>query len=161
MSQLEPAIAHTDAVAALATARLAAMGSALTVYVDDQVPGDDEDNGAGGFGPRWPYVVFWYPTSAPLAGAERLAGWGGDVTTTIQATVAGLTRADVVGGVDRLILALHRQHPQLAGRTPGDIEHSGGAPPGRDPDPVPANGGRPAWTAAVFFALTSSPVNPL
>ncbi len=160
MSDLEPSVAHAAAIAALAVSRLAALGSALTVYVD-AVPGDDEPDGAGGYGPRWPYAVFWSSAGSPVAEAERLAGWGGDVTSTVQATVAGLTRADVVGGVDRLVRALHRRKPVLPGRIPGDITHAGGSGPVEDPDPVPGNGGRPAWTAAVFFDLPSSPVNPL
>lgn len=154
MSDLEPSVTHAAAIAALATSRLAALGSALTVYVDEVPADDDPDHQV-----QWPYVVFWTMPGSPVPEAERLAGWGGDVTSTVQATVAGLTRADVIGGVDRLIKALHRRKPVLPGRMPGDIEHAGGSGPVPDPDPVPALGGRPAWTAAVFFALQSSPSN--
>jgi hypothetical protein len=160
VADLEPSLTHAAAIAALAVSRLAILGSALTVYVDE-VPVDDEPNDASGVGPEWPYAVFWSTPGSPVPAAERLAGWGGDITTTTQVTVAGLTRADVIGGVDRLILALHRRKPVLPGRIPGDIEHSGGSGPVQDPDPVPSNGGRPAWTAAVLFDLQSSPINPL
>ncbi len=151
----EPSIGHAAGIAALAAEALADTGAALTVYLDT-VPADDEDNGAGGTGPVFPYVVFWTAPGAPLAAGERLKGWGGEVTTTVQATVAGLTVADVVGGCDRLTAVLHRRKPRLVGRVPGDIEQDGA--PGRpQPDPVPTPGGARVYTAVLFFLLHSSP----
>lgn len=149
MVDLEPSISHAAGLAQLAQARLAELGAALTVYLD-QVPSDD----AGG--PSYPYVVFWSSPGGPLAAAERLAGWGGDITTTTQATVCGLREADVLGACDRLTLALHRRKPQLAGRVPGDIEQDGA--PGRpQPDPVRTPAGGQVFTTVLFFFLHSSP----
>ncbi|WP_285475229.1 hypothetical protein [Actinoplanes sp. NBRC 101535] len=147
MPDLEPSVAHAQALAQLAATRLAVLGSALTVYLDE-VPDQAE----------YPYAVVWTAGGSPLGGdAERLSGWGGEVVTTVTVTVAGLARADVIGGVDRLILALHRWRPVLPGRRPGDVAHDGGGGP---PvlDPVPADGGRPVWTSAVLFSLHSSPM---
>lgn len=157
MSALEPAISHAAGLAELARVNLAAMGSALTVYLD-RVPADDEPNtaAAAGRGPAYPYVVFWSTPSAPFAPAERLVGWGGEVVTTTQATVAGITEADVLGGADRLTRALHRRKPSLAGRVPGDIEQDG--IPGRPaPDPVPTPDGRQVYTTVLLFTMHSSP----
>jgi hypothetical protein len=145
VADLEPSRLHLEALAALAVTRLAALGSALTVYTD-QVPQD----------PAYPYVVFWSAPAAPYAAGERLAGWGQDVETVTQATVAGLTRTDVIGGVDRLARALHRYTPTIAGRMAGDIDLDGvPAAPARDP--VPAPGGQEVWTTPAFFRLASSP----
>lgn len=145
MPQLEPAVLHASAIADTAEANLAALGAALTVY-RDAVPAD----------PSWPYVVFWSATAQPLFAAERLAGWGGDVETVTQATVAGLTRLDVIGGIDRLTLALHRRKPSIPDRRVGDFEFDAAGQPVRDPTPTP--GGLEPWSAPVFFRLTSSPV---
>lgn len=147
VDQLEPSVVHAAAITALAGTRLAALGAALTVYLDE-VPAD----------PLLPYAVFWTAAGTPAVEAGRLSGWGGEVSTTTQATVCGYARADVIGGVDRLVRALHRRKPVLPGRVPGDIDASGGGGPPIQ-DPVPAAGGRPVWTSAVFFALTSSPRN--
>lgn len=156
-AQLEPSVTHAAGLADLARANLAALGSGLTVYLD-QVPGDDAPNpdAPGGRGPSFPYALFWSTPSGPWAPAERLKGWGGEVTTTTQATVAGLTEADVLGGADRLTLALHRRKPMLAGRVPGDIEQDGA--PGRpQPDPVRTPDGQLVFTTVLFFTLHSSP----
>lgn len=157
MADLEPSVTHAAGIAALAAANLAAMGSALTVYLD-RVPADNEANSAaaGGRGPAYPYAVVWSVPGGPLAAAERLKGWGGEIATTTQVTVAGLTEADVLGGADRLTRALHRRKPQLAGRVPGDIEQDGA--PGRPQlDPVLTPGGRQVFTTVLFFLLHSSP----
>lgn len=156
MADLEPSVSHTAGLAALAVAQLAVQGSGLTVYVD-QVPADTADfHGDGHLGPRFPYVVFWSVPGGPQAAAERLAGWGREITTTTPATVAGLTETDVIGAVDRLTYALHRRKPILAGRVPGDIEQSGttGRP---QQDPVPTPDGRTVFTTALLFTLHSSP----
>lgn len=145
MADLEPSRLHAEALVALAQARLATLGAALTVYLD-QVPRD----------PEFPYAVFWSAPASPYIPAERMAGWGQDVETVTQATVAGLTPADVLGAVDRLALALHRRRPTITGRTAGDIDLDGvPARPGRDP--VPAPGGQEVWTTPTFWRLVSSP----
>lgn len=137
---------HAAAIAALAQTQLTAQGSALTIY-SDQVPA----------APTYPYVVFWSAPAVPAAGAERMAGWGGDVETVTQATVAGLTVADVLGAVDRLILALHRRTPTIAGRTVGDFEIDGAiARPERDPVVSPS--GQEVWATVLFARLMSSPI---
>ena len=146
MADLEPSRLHAEALVALAAARLTVLGAALTVYAD-QVPRD----------PSYPYAVFWSTPAMPYAPAERMAGWGQDVETVTQATVAGLARADVIGGVDRLALALHRRKPTIAGRTVGDCELDG-APAAPVRDPVPAPDGAEVWTTPVFFRLASSPI---
>jgi hypothetical protein len=152
---LEPSSSHAGGIAQLAEAALAAMGSALTVYLD-RVPADNEPNDQGSTGPKFPYVLFWSTPGAPLAAADRLRGWGGEITTTTQATIAGLTEAEVLGGCDRLTLALHRRKPILAGRVPGDIDQDG--TPGRpNPDPVRTPDGRLVFTTVLFFTLHSSP----
>lgn len=156
-AQLEPSLAHAAGLAELARVNLAAMGSALTVYLDT-VPADDEANpdAPEGRGPSYPYAVFWSTPSSPYAPAARLKGWGGEVATTTQVTVAGLSEADVLGGCDRLTLALYRRKPQLAGRVPGDIDQDGA--PGRPtPDPERTPAGRLVFTSVLFFLLHSSP----
>lgn len=152
----EPSLSHAAGLAALAATNLTTMGAALTVYLD-QVPADTTPNPAapGGYGPSYPYAVFWSTAGAPWQPAERLNGWGGEITTTTQVTVAGLSEADVLGGCDRLTLALHRRKPQLAGRVPGDIEQDG--TPGRPTtDPVRTPDGRTVFTCPLFFTLHSS-----
>ncbi|MEU7590637.1 hypothetical protein AB0A95_30645 [Micromonospora sp. NPDC049230] len=145
MPDLEPSRLHAEAIKTLAQVQLAAMGSALTCYADD-VPDD----------PAYPYAVFWSTPATPFAAAERMRGWGQEVETVTQATVAGLTVNDVIGAVDRLILALHRRKPTVPGRQVGDFEVDGvAARPGRDP--VPAPGGLSVWTTVLFFRLMSSP----
>lgn len=145
MPPLEPSVGHATAIADLAEERLAALGSTLTVY-RDEVPAD----------PAFPYVVFWSAVATPLFAAERLAGWGGDVETVTQATVAGLDRRDVTGGIGRLTLALHRRRPSIPDRTVGDFEFDTAGTPQRDSTPAP--GGLEVWAAPVFFRLASSPV---
>lgn len=147
VADLEPSRLHAEAIVALAEAWLVAVGAALTCYLD-QVPAE----------PAYPYVVFWSAPAAPVAAAERMAGWGQDVQTVTQATVAGLTVADVVGAVDRLALALHRRKPTIPGRQVGDLELDGvAARPGRDPVPTPE--GQEVWTSVLFFRLMSSPTS--
>lgn len=146
MTDLEPARLHAEALVALAATQLAALGSVLTCYAD-QVPAD----------PVYPYAVFWSAPASPYAAAERLAGWGQDVETVTQVTVAGLSVADVLGAVDRLCLAVHRRTPTIPGRLAGDVELDG--VPGRpDRDPTPAPEGQEVWTTVVFFRLASSPI---
>jgi hypothetical protein len=154
---LEPSATHAGGLAQLAAAGLAELGAEVAVYLD-RVPGDTEDNpdADGGRGPAYPYVVFWSSPAGPYAPADRLKGWGGEVTSTTQATVAGLSEADVLGVCDRLSLALHRRKPQLAGRVPGDIQQDG--VPGRPtPDPTRTPDGHQVFTTALFFTLHSSP----
>jgi hypothetical protein len=147
VADLEPSRLHAEAIKALAQAQLAAMGSALTCYLD-QVPRL----------PAYPYVVFWSAPATPVAAAERMRGWGQDVETVTQATVAGLTIADVIGAVDRLALALHRRKPSIPGRQAGDFEVDGvAARPGRDPIPTPE--GAEVYTTVLFFRLMSSPTS--
>lgn len=157
MAGLEPSLAHAAGLAELARANLAALGATVAVYLD-QVPADDADNPDAdtGRGPAYPYVVFWSTPAGPWFPAERLSGWGGEVTSTTQATVAGLSEADVLGVCDRLSRALHRRKPQLAGRVPGDIEQDGS--PGRPAaDPARSPAGGLVFTTALFFTLHSSP----
>ncbi|MEV1315368.1 hypothetical protein AB0J14_04705 [Micromonospora arborensis] len=147
MPDLEPSRLHAEAIQALAEAQLTAMGSALTCYLD-QVPRE----------PTFPYVVFWSTPGTPVFAAERMRGWGQDIETVTQATIAGLTPADVLGGVDRLTLALHRRKPTIPGRQVGDFEVDGvAARPGRDPIPTP--GGQEVFTTVLFFRLMSSPAS--
>lgn len=156
-SPLEPSASHAAGLAQLAALGFAQLGAEVAVYLD-RVPGDAEpnDDAVGGRGPSYPYALFWSTPSAPWSPAERLAGWGGEVTTTTQVTVAGLSEADVLGVADRLTRALHRRKPKLAGRVPGDIEQDGA--PGRpQPDPVRTPDGRLVFTTVLFFLLHSSP----
>jgi len=146
VADLEPSRLHAAALVTLATAQLVELGAALTVYLD-QVPRE----------PTYPYAVFWSSPAGPYASGERMAGWGQDVETVTQATVAGLTRLDVIGGVDRLARALHRRRPAIAGRTVGDVDLDGvPAAPARDPVPTPD--GQEVWTTPVIFRFASSPV---
>ena len=155
MSALEGSGTHAGGLAALAAAQFAAQGSDVTVY-RDRVPDDTDLQDDGTRGPRYPYVVFWSAPGGPQADAERLAGWGGEISTTTQATVCGLSEDDVIGACDRLTYALHRRKPILAGRVPGDIEQDG--VPGRPTvDPVPSPDGRPVFMTFLFFTLHSSP----
>lgn len=144
---LDPSLTHSAAIAALATARLATLGAGLHVYLD-VVPVD----------PVFPYAVFWTGAASPLAEAERLAGWGGELRTTTQATIAGLSRADVLGGYDRLVRSLHRQFPTITGRVCGDLD-AGGDPGPVVVDPTPALGGHQVFTMPAFFVLISCPTN--
>jgi hypothetical protein len=156
-SPLEPSRTHAGGLAQLAAAGLAAMGAEVAVYLD-KAPADTEanPNAVGGRGPSYPYALFWSTPGAPWSPAERLNGWGGEITTTTQVTVAGLTEDDVLGVCDRLSRALHRRKPQLAGRVPGDIEQDGA--PGRpQPDPTRTPDGRLVFTTVLFFLLHSSP----
>lgn len=145
MSALEPSVAHAAAIADTAETNLETLDADVTVY-RDVVPDV----------PRFPYAVFWGAPAAPLAAGERMAGWGGDVITTTQATVAGLSPADVLGACDRLTAALHRRKPQLADRVTGDFDQDG--VPGRpQPDTVRSPDGHQVWVAFLFFTLQSSP----
>lgn len=147
VADLEPSRLHIEAIHALAVAQFAAMGAAITCYLDE-VPEE----------PAWPYVVFWSAPAAPVAAAERMRGWGQEVETVTQATVAGLTPADVLGATDRLTRALHRRKPAITGRQCGDCEQDGVA--GRpDRDPLPTPEGRPVWTTVAFFRLMSNPTS--
>lgn len=143
----EPSVAHFLALCATAQSNLAALGSALTVY-PDEVPDH----------PVYPYVVFWATPAAPMAAAARLKGYAGEVTVTTQATVAGLTRLDVLGGLDRLTTALHRRRLVLAGRVTGDIEQEG-TPTDPVPDPVLSPDGHQVWAARQLYTVHSSPRN--
>lgn len=154
---LAPSLAHAAGLAELARVNLAAMGAEIAVYLD-KVPADDEANPDAdlGVGPAYPYAVFWSVPAAPWTPAERLRGWGGEVTTSTQVTVAGLSEADVLGACDRITRALYRRKPQLAGRVPGDIDQDGA--PGRPtPDPARTPAGRLVFTSVLFFLLHSSP----
>lgn len=140
-------MAHAEAIKTLAEIGLTAMGAALVCYLDE-VPDD----------PAYPYVAFWSTPGAPVAEAARMVGWGQEVETVTQGTVAGLSAADVIGAVDRLTLALHRRKPSIPGRQVGDFEFDGAAArPSRDP--VNAPGGQAVWTTVVFFRLMSNPIS--
>lgn len=144
---LEPSVAHATAIKTLAQAQLAALGSALTVYLD-QVPE----------APSYPYAVLWSGAAGAVVEAERLAGWGQDVATTMQATVAGLAVADAIGGMDRLWRALHRRAPSISGRVCGDVELEQVAQrPVRDP--VLGPDGVEVWTMPVLVRLQSAPAS--
>lgn len=143
----EVARLHREAIAALAAQHLAAVGAAAAVYVD-VVPPD----------PAWPYVVWWSAPAAPWAPAERMAGWGGEVETTTQGTVAGLSPDDVLGLTDRLVRGLHRRRPVVPGRAAGDIDIEV-VTVRPDRDPVPAPGGQDAWTGVLMARLVSSPTS--
>ncbi|WP_431935796.1 hypothetical protein [Micromonospora sp. RP3T] len=149
MPDLEPSRLHADALLALAETGLAALGSALTCYLD-AVPDD----------PAWPYVVFWSTPATPAAAAVRLRGWAQEVETVTQATVAGLSVLDVLGAADRLALAVHRRRPVIVGRQCGDVEvELATARPVLDPNPTPE--GRPVWTAVLFFRFMSNPTTSI
>lgn len=145
---LEPSRLHAAALVTLAESGLAAIGSALTCYLDD-VPDD----------PALPYAVFWSAPATPVAAAARMRGWAQEVETVTQATVAALSVLDVLGAVDRLALVLHRRRPIIPGRRCGDVEMEDvrGLRPDRDPVPTPE--GRPVWTAPVVFRFQSSPIS--
>lgn len=146
MADLEPARLHAQAIKTLAEEQLAELGAALTVY-DDQVPAD----------PAYPYAVLWSGPATAHTEAERMAGWGQDVATVMQATVAGLTVLDVLGGADRLMRALHRRTPTIAGRIAGDIEVEVPATrPTRDPVVNPD--GQEVWALPVLIRLLSNPI---
>lgn len=147
MSQadLEPEILHRTAVLALLVARLASQGSVVAVYTDG-VPES----------PEFPYLVGWSAAGDPVAGAERMAGYGGEISTSTQLTAAGLTPDGVIGAVGRARRALHRQQPTVPGRVCGDItvSTSGGGPV---PDPAPGPGGLTVYSLPIYVELTSSP----
>lgn len=125
-----------------------------TVYVDEM--GDDE--------PTYPYLVVWpVPGLRPV---DRLKGYGGDLATRIQVTVAALSGIDLVGAADRTTGALHRWRPQIAGRMCGYVEQDQDVVPGTPtPTPVPlidpkyrALPGQKIIYTPLFFTLYSSPL---
>jgi len=147
LSVLEVSRLHAEALVQLTRAGFAELGAAVTVYFD-QVPVDGSV--------AWPYVVFWSSPSVPWAPAARIAGWGGEAETVIQATVACLHKHDVLGIIDRLVYVLHGRTPVIPGRVAGDIEVEVSTPrPERDP--APTVDGRDVWTGIVFARLVSTP----
>lgn len=148
-ADLEPEILHRNAIADLLEQQLTAQGTTgITVY-RDQVPAQ----------PSFPYLVVWGAGGVPLDAAERLVGYGGEITTRNQITAAGLTVDDVLGAAGRCRVALHRQRPVIAGRHCGDLTALGtGGRPSPDPQPA-AGGGQTVYSLPIFAELHSSRSN--
>jgi hypothetical protein len=151
ISQLEADVLHAAALADLLEARWAALGVDFPVY-RDQVPADLAYGDPGAY----PYAVVYSAAGLPDQAAARLAGWGGEITTSHQITVAGLTSGDVLGAAGRCRVALHMQRPAAGGRKFSVVEHTGG--PGRPvPDPERESGGQTVYSRTQHFALRSRP----
>lgn len=151
--RLEADVLHASALAALLQTRWVALGVTFQVYRDGVPDTVTPDNPAG-----YPYAVVWGAVGTPDDAAERLAGWGGEITTTNQITVAGLTSDDVLGAAGRCREALHKQRPTAAGRSFSVVTQQGGA--GRPvPDPQRESGGQAIYALPLLFALRSRP-NP-
>ncbi|HEX8343495.1 MAG TPA: hypothetical protein VF657_01950 [Actinoplanes sp.] len=145
-SDLEPEVLHADGIAVLLRARLDELGCDFPVYRDGRIPAT----------PSYPYYVVWGSAGTPYAPADRLAGYGGEVTSTHQITAAGLSVDDVIGAVGRARFALHRRRPVVPGRRGGELTHDG--TPGRPvPDPQREAGGQQVLALPMFFRLTTSP----
>lgn len=145
----EPSVLHAQAI--IDRLREA---TAYTVYVDEVA--DDV--------PTYPYLVVW-----PVPGlrpADRLRGYGGEITTRIQVTVAAETGIDLVGAADRATGVLHRWRPSIEGRVCGYVEQDQDVVPGTPtPTPVPlidpkyrSLSGRKVIYTPMFFTLFSSPI---
>lgn len=151
IADLEADVLHASALADLLESRWAALGVTFPVY-RDAVP----DDLAYGHPESYPYAVIWGAAGLPDAAAARLAGWGGEITTTNQITVAGLTTDDVLGAAGRCRVALHMQRPAAGGRRFSVVEHVGG--PGRPaPDPERESGGQTVYSLPLLFAFRSRP----
>lgn len=148
----EPSVLHAEAI----IGRLKEVTS-YTVFVDE-VGGDMLSTA------EYPYYVVW-----PVPGlrpADRLKGYGGDLVTRIQVTVAALTGIDLVGAADRATGALHRWRPVIEGRRCGWVEQDQDVVPGTPtPTPVPlidpksrAVPGQKVIYTPLFFTLFSSPM---
>lgn len=144
----EPSVLHAQAI----VGRLKG-ATDYTVYLDEM--GDDN--------PSYPYFVVW-PVPG-LRSADRLKGYGGDISTRIQVTVAALSGIDLVGAADRATLALHRWRPAIEGRRCGYVEQDQDVVPGTPtPTPVPlidpkyrALAGQKIIYTPLFFVLFSTP----
>lgn len=145
----EPSVLHAEAI----VARLKEATS-YTVYLDEM--GEDD--------PTYPYCVVW-----PVPGlrpADRLKGYGGEISTRIQITVAALSGIDLVGAADRTTGVLHRWRPQIEGRVCGYVEQDQDVVPGTPtPTPVPlidpkyrALSGQKVVYTPLFFTLFSGPI---
>lgn len=151
LKQLEADVMHAAVLADLLEQRWAALGVDYPVY-RDQVPaglvyGDPD---------AYPYAVVWGAAGVPDAAAARLAGWGGEITTTNQITVAGLTTGEVLGAAGRCRVALHMQRPAAGGRRYSVVRQEGGA--GRPaPDPERESGGQRVLSLPLLFGLRSRP----
>jgi len=147
----EADVMHAAALADLLESRFAILGIDFPVY-REQVPEDL----AYGQPDAYPYALVLGAAGLPDAAAERLAGWGGEITTTNQITVAGLTTGDVLGAAGRCRLALHMQRPVAGGRRFSVVTHEGG--PGRPaPDPERESGGQRVLSLPLLFGLRSRP----
>lgn len=151
LQQLEADVMHAAALADLLEARWAALGVDYPIYRDG-VPDDlvyaDPD--------EYPYAVVWGAVGSPDAAATRLAGWGGEITTTNQITIAGLTTGDVLGAAARCRVALHMQRPAAGGRRFSVVRQEGGT--GRPaPDPERESGGQRVLSLPLLFSLRSRP----
>lgn len=151
---LEADVLHAAALADLLEARWAALGIDFPVY-REQVP----DDLVYGDPAAYPYALVLGSAGLPDDAAARLAGWGGEITTTNQITVAGLTTGDCLGAAGRCRVALHRQRPAAGGRRFSVVEHVGG--PGRPaPDPERESGGQRVLSLPLLFSLRSRPTQP-
>lgn len=151
LKQLEADVLHAAALADLLEARWAALGVEYPVHRGavpvDVVYGDPD---------AYPYAVVWAAAGVPDAAARRLAGWGGEITTITQITVAGLTTDDVLGAAGRCRVALHMQRPAAGGRKFSVVTQEGGA--GRPaPDPERESGGQRVLSLPLLFGLRSRP----
>lgn len=152
LAQVNADVLHAAALADLLEDRWAALGVDLPVY-RDQVPADlvygDPD--------AYPYAVVWGAAGLPDAAAVRLAGWGGEIVTTNQITIAGLTTSEVLGAAGRCRVALHQQRPAADSRKYSVVSQQGGA--GRPtPDPERESGGQRVLSLPLLFGLRSRPI---
>lgn len=151
LAQLEADVLHAAALADLLEARWTALGVTFPVY-RLQVPEDL----AYGKPDAYPYALVLGAAGLPDQAAARLAGWGGEITSTNQITVAGLTTGDVLGAAGRCRVALHMHRPAAGGRRYSVVEHTGG--PGRPaPDPERESGGQTVYSLPLLFGLRSRP----
>lgn len=151
LAQVNADVLHAAVLADLLEARWAALGIDFPVY-RDQVPaslvyGDPS---------FYPYAVVWGAAGGPDAADTRLAGWGGEITTTNQITIAGLTTSEVLGAAGRCRVALHKQRPAAGSRKYSVVSQQGGA--GRPaPDPERESGGQRVLSLPLLFGLRSRP----
>lgn len=151
IAQFEADVMHAAALADLLETRFAILGITFPVYrlevPEDLAYGDPE---------AYPYALVLGAAGLPDDAAARLSGWGSEITSTNQVTVAGLTTGDVLGAAGRCRVALHMQRPATGGRKFSVVEHVGG--PGRPAaDPERESGGQTVYSLPLLFALRSRP----
>ncbi len=112
--------------------------------------------------PGYPYYVLW--ATPGLYEMTRLSGYGGEITSRFQVTVAGLNPYDVTGAAARALKALSGWRPVIAGRRCGQVAQDQQIVPGT-PTPTPppisdpksrALGGQSVFYTPLFIIVQSS-----